>query len=148
MATLTRSITIDAPVGTVFDYALDIRNLWVIPDVGIADVDQKPEGVGSTARIFAHFLGLHFAMKLEIVEVVRPDKIVLKITSNTPDRPLWTLTFEPVEEGTKLTMLGEWHINVPGVGGPLEEMQARSHKAVVDGILANLKEKVEALVAA
>ena len=42
--------------------------------------------------------------------------------------------------GVKLTMLGEWHINVPGVGGPMEEMQARSHKAVVDGILANLKE--------
>lgn len=148
MATLTRSITIDAPVDTVFDYALDIRNLWVIPDVGIADVDQKPEGVGSTARIFAHFLGLHFEMKLEIVEVVRPDKIVLKVTSNTPDRPLWTLTFEPVEDGTKLTMLGEWHINVPGVGGPLEDMQVRNHRAVVDGILANLKEKVEALVAA
>jgi uncharacterized protein YndB with AHSA1/START domain len=148
MATLTRSITIDAPVETVFDYALDIRNLWVIPDVGLADVDQKPEGVGSTARVFAHFLGIHFSMKLEILEVVRPDKIVLKITSNTPDRPLWTLTFEPAEDGTKLTMLGEWHINVPGVGGPMEDMQARSHKVVVDGILANLKEKVEALVAA
>ncbi len=148
MATLTRSITIDAPVEKVFDYALDIRNLWVIPDVGLADVDQKPEGVGSTARIFAHFLGIHFTMKLEILEVVRPDKIVLKISSNTPDRPMWTLTSEPVEDGTKLTMLGEWHINVPGVGGPMEEMQARSHKTVVDGILANVKEKVEALVAA
>ena len=55
---------------------------------------------------------------------------------------------DPVRNGTKLTMLGEWHINVPGVGGPMEEMQARSHKAVVDGILANFKEKAEALVAA
>lgn len=148
VATLTRSITIEAPVETVFDYALDIRNLWVIPDVGLADVDQKPEGVGSTARVFAHFLGIHFSMRLEILEVVRLEKIVLKISSNTPDRPMWTLTFEPAEDGTRLTMLGEWHINVPGVGGPMEDMQARSHKAVVDGILANLKEKVEALVAA
>lgn len=148
MATLTRSITIDAPVETVFDYALDIKNLWVVPDVGLADVDQKPEGVGSTARLFAHFLGIHFTMKLEVLEVVRPDKVVLKISSNTPDRPLWTLTFEPEGDGTTLTMLGEWHINVPGVGGPMEELAARSHKAVVDGILANIKGKVETLAAA
>jgi uncharacterized protein YndB with AHSA1/START domain len=148
MATLTRSTTIEAPVEQVYDYALDMRNLWVIPGVGLADVDQRPEGVGSTAKIFNHFLGLHFEMKLEILEAVRPDKIVLKITSNTPDRPLWTLTFETVEEGTKLTMTGEWHVNVPGIGGTMEDMQARSHKGMVDGMLANLKSKVETLVAA
>lgn len=148
MATMTRSTTIEAPVEEVFDYALDIRNLWVIPDVGLADVQQRPGGVGSTAKIFNHFLGLHFEMTLEILEVVRPDKIVLKITSNTPDRPLWTLTFEPGEDSTTVTMTGEWHINVPGIGATMEEMQARAHKDIVDGLLANLKGKVEPLVAA
>ena len=148
MATMTRSTTIEAPVEEVFDYALDIRNLWVIPDVGLADVQQRPGGVGSTAKIFNHFLGLHFEMTLEILEVVRPDKIVLKITSNTPDRPLWTLTFEPGDDGTTVTMTGEWHINVPGIGATMEEMQARAHKDIVDGLLANLKGKVEPLVAA
>jgi len=148
MATMTRSTTIEAPVEEVFDYALDIRNLWVIPDVGLADVQQRPGGVGSTAKIFNHFLGLHFEMTLEILEVVRPEKIVLKITSNTPDRPLWTLTFEPGEDSTTVTMTGEWHINVPGIGATMEEMQARAHKDIVDGLLANLKGKVEPLVAA
>jgi uncharacterized protein YndB with AHSA1/START domain len=148
MATLTRSTTIEAPAEEVYDYAVDIRNLWVIPDVGLADVDQRPGGVGSTAKIFNHFFGLHFEMKLEILEAVRPDKLVLKITSNTPDRPLWTLLFETVDDGTKLTMTGEWHVNVPGIGGPMEEMQARAHKDMVDGLLANVKSKVEALVAA
>lgn len=148
MATMTRSTTIEAPVEEVFDYALDIRNLWVIPDVGLADVQQRPGGVGSTAKIFNHFLGLHFEMTLEILEAVRPDKIVLKITSNTPDRPLWTLTFEPGEDSTTVTMTGEWHINVPGIGATMEEMQARAHKDIVDGLLANLKGKVEPLVAA
>jgi len=148
MATMTRSTTIEAPVEEVFDYALDIRNLWVIPDVGLADVQQRPGGVGSTAKVFNHFLGLHFEMTLEILEVVRPEKIVLKITSNTPDRPLWTLTFEPGEDSTTVTMTGEWHINVPGIGATMEEMQARAHKDIVDGLLANLKGKVEPLVAA
>ncbi len=148
MATLTRSTTIEAPVEQVYDYAVDVRNMWVMPDVGLADVVQRPEGVGTTAKIFSHFFGLHFEMKLEILEAVRPDKIVLKFTSNTPDRPLWTLTFETVEQGTKVTMTGEWRVNVPGIGGTMEEMQARAHKDMVDGLLANLKSKVEALVAA
>ena len=148
MATLTRSTTIEAPVEQVYDYAVDVRNLWVMPDVGLADVDQRPEGVGSTAKIFSHFFGLHFEMKLEILQAVRPDKLVLKFTSNTPDRPLWTLVFESIEDGTTVTMTGEWHVNLPAIGGPMEEMQARAHKDMVDGLLANLKSKVESLVAA
>jgi uncharacterized protein YndB with AHSA1/START domain len=148
MATLTRSTTIEAPVEQVYDYALDIRNLWVIPGIGLADIDQRPEGVGSTAKLFNHFLGLHLEMKLEILEAVRPDKIVLKITSNTPDRPLWTLVFEPLDDGTKVTMTGEWRINVPAIGGTMEDMQVRAHKGMVDGLLADLKGTVEALVAA
>jgi uncharacterized protein YndB with AHSA1/START domain len=148
MATLTRSTIIEAPVEEVYDYAVDVRNLWVIPDVGLADVDQKPDGVGTTAKMFSHFFGLHFEMKLDILEAVRPDKLVLKFTSNTPDRPLWTLVFESIEEGTRVTMTGEWRINLPAIGGTMEQMQARAHTDMVDGLLANLKSKVEALVAA
>jgi hypothetical protein len=33
VAILTRSITIDAPVDNVFDFALDISQLWKMKDV-------------------------------------------------------------------------------------------------------------------
>ena len=42
MATLTRSITIDAPVETVFDYALDISQLWRSKDVALTEIELKP----------------------------------------------------------------------------------------------------------
>ena len=56
MTTLTRSITIDAPVDAVFEYALDVGRLWTVKDVALTEVDIKPEGVGTSARMFTHLL--------------------------------------------------------------------------------------------
>lgn len=145
MATLTRSITIDAPVEKAFDYALDFQNVWGrgMPNLGIADVEVKPDGVGTSAKIYAHVLGIHLEMHWEYIEAVRPERIVAKVTSLTPDRPLWTFTFAPVEEGTVLTVKGEWHINVPAVGKPMEDFMARNHEDFVEMILTNIKNGVE-----
>ena len=70
MAKLTRSITVDAPVDRVFDYALDITKLWKAKDVGLAEVDLKPDGLGTSARMYSHFLGFHLEGGLEYTEVV------------------------------------------------------------------------------
>lgn len=143
MAILTRSVMIDAPIEKVFDYALDIRHLWNLPDVGLADVVLKPEGTGSSARIFTHFLGFHFDMGLTYTEVVRPDRIVAEVAGFGFDNPTWTLTFESVDDGTKLTAQGEWHINVPAVGGSMEQMMVKGHEDFIATMLSNLKSGVE-----
>jgi len=59
MAKLTRSITVHAPVESVFRYALDIGHLWKAKDVALGDITLTPDGVGTTARIFTHALGFH-----------------------------------------------------------------------------------------
>jgi uncharacterized protein YndB with AHSA1/START domain len=141
-ATLTKGIVIDAPVEKVFDYALDMRNIWAVPDVALANVELKPEGTGSSARLYSHFLGFHVEGGLEYTEVVRPERIVAKV-SFFAEHPTWTFTFEPVDEGTKLTVTGEWHIAVPAVGKPLEGMMVRGHREMVDMMLANVKAGVE-----
>lgn len=143
MATLTRSVTIDAPVEKAFDYALDIRNLWAVPDIGLADVALKPDGVGSSAKIFTHFLGFHMEMGLEYTEVVRPERIVAKVAGFGLDKPTWRFTFEPADGGTKMTVQGEWHINVPAVGGPMEGLMVREHREFVEQMLTNVKSGVE-----
>src|SRR6478736_3274059 len=56
VAILTRSITIDAPVDTVFDFALDISQLWKMKDVELTEVDIKPGGVGTSARLNTHLV--------------------------------------------------------------------------------------------
>ncbi|QNN54489.1 SRPBCC family protein [Nocardioides mesophilus] len=147
MITLTRSITVDAPVDTVFDFALDIRRLWVAKDVALADVDIKPEGVGTSARIFSHLLGFHLEAGVEYTEVVPGQRIVAKVHWFA-EKPTWTFTFEPADGGTKVTAEGEWNFKIPVVSRPIEAMTVKEHEPFVEEMLANLKKQVESQAAA
>jgi hypothetical protein len=102
--------------------------------------------VGLTHRLFSHFLGFHLEGDLEYTEVVRPEGIVAQV-SFFGEHPTWTFTFEPVEDGTKLTAQGAWHIGVPAVGKPLEGLMVREHREMVDTMLANVKAGVEGTTA-
>ena len=147
MATLTRSITIDAPVDEVFDFALDVGRLWQWKDVALTDVDIKAGGVGTSARMFSHFLGFHLEGGLEYTEVVPGQRIVVQVHWFA-EKPTWTFVFEPVDRGTKVTAEGEWTLNVPVLGRPVEQMMVNEHEAFLEGMLANLKANVEAKSAA
>lgn len=146
MATLTKSVVIDAPVEKVFDYALDIRNLWDVPDVALANVELTPEGTGSSARIYSHFLGFHLEGGLEYRDVVRPERIVAKVRF-FGEHPIWTFTFEPAGDGARMTVQGEWHVAIPVAGKPLEGLLVREHRQMADTMLANVKAGVEGTTA-
>ncbi len=147
MAKLTRSVTIAAPVEEVFDYALDIKKLWDWPDVALADVVLTPDGVGSSARLWMHWLGFHMEAGIEYTEVVRPERITAEV-GFALEHPTWTFTFEPVDGGTKLTAQGEWHVNVPAVGKTFEKMMVKEHVDGLELLLANIKKQLEAAAAA
>lgn len=148
MATLTRSVTIKAPVDEVFDYALDVRNLWSFPgeEIALADIDLTPDGVGTSCRIWTHMLGFHVEGRLEYTEVVRPERIVVKVRFFV-EHPTWTFTFEPVAGGTTMTGTGEWHVNLPVVGGTVEKMNVKEHEPFLDAMLGNVKAALEAKAA-
>jgi uncharacterized protein YndB with AHSA1/START domain len=148
MAKLTRSVTVDAPVEEVFDFGLDLARLWSSwPDVAVRDVDQKPEGVGSSLRMYGHFVGIHVEGTVEYTEVVRPRRIVATVGFGR-EHPTWAFTFDPVDGGTRLTAEGEWHVNVPGVGRPIEGLIAKEHEEALEAMLTKIKAQVEAGVAA
>lgn len=145
MAKLTRSVTINAPVDKVFDFAMDVGKFWTsFPEVAVRDVQLKPEGVGTSARIYSFMLGLHVEGVIEYTEVVRNKRIGAKVTFG-PETPLWTFTFEPLDGGTTLTAEGEWHVTIPGVGGPLEDWAAKSHREFLERGLNSMKAAVEAV---
>lgn len=148
MATLTRSVTINAPVEEVFDYALDVRNLWALPGepVALVDVDLKPGGLGTSARIWTHFMGFHMEGGLEYTEVVRPERIVVQVGFSM-EHPTWTFTFEPDAGGTRLTGTGEWHVGVPVVGRTYEKLVVKEHVPMLEAMLANIKAGLEAKAA-
>ena len=147
MAKLTRNVTVDAPVDRVFDYALDITKLWRVKDVGLADVDLKPDGVGTSARMYTHFLGFHMEGGLEYTEVVRGQRIVAQVHFFM-EKPTWTFTFEPVDGGTSVTAEGEWQVGLPVAGRRIEGMMVKEHEPFLDELLASLKSGVEARAAA
>ena len=147
MATLTRSITINAPVDTVFDMALDIRRLWTAKDVALTEVDIKPDGVGTSARMYSHLLGFHLEGGLEYTEVVPNERIVAQVHF-VAEKPVWRFMFEPTEGGTQLTAQGEWTMKVPVVGKPVETMMVKEHAPFLEELLANFKTQVEAKTAA
>ncbi len=143
MATLTRSITINAPVEKVFDLALDVGKFWPCsPEVALRDVELMPDGVGTKASIWTHGLGVHFEGRIEYTEVVRPERIVAQVVFG-PEKPVWVFTFESVDAGTKMTGQGEWHMKAPAVGKTLEAWMAKSHEGFLETLLANFKTMVE-----
>ncbi len=142
MTTLARSITIDAPVDTVFDHALDIRQLWQAKDVALTEVDIKPDGIGTSARLWTHLMGFHLEGGIEYTEVVPGRRIVAQVDFFA-EKPTWTFTFAPADGGTEVTAEGEWDVKVPVVGKPIEKMMVKEHEPFVEGLLDNLKTQVE-----
>lgn len=147
MTKLTRSTTIDAPVGTVFQHALDVGRLWQVKDVALTDVDIKPEGVGTSARLYTHLLAFHIEGGIEYTEVV-PDKRIVAQVHFFAEKPTWTFTFTPSRGRTKVTATGEWDVKVPVAGRPIEAMMVREHEPMLEELLAHLKHEVEARRAA
>ncbi len=147
MATLTRSITIDAPVDTVFDFALNIGRFWKWKDVALTDVDIKPDGVGTSARMHTHLLGFHVEGGVEYTEVI-PGQRIVALVHFFAEKPTWRFTFEPADGGTTVTAEGEWIVKVPVVGKRIEGMMVKEHEPYLEAMLANLKTQVEVKTAA
>jgi uncharacterized protein YndB with AHSA1/START domain len=149
MTTLTRSIEIEAPVEKVFDFALDVGKFWTSwpEEVAARDVELKPGGVGSSARLFGHFLAIHMEGTIEYTEVVPEERIVAKVHW-LGESPSWVFEFEPADGGTKLTAMGEWHAKIPVVGKRIEGMMVKGHEKGLESLLATVKSRVEAQVTA
>ena len=149
MAKLLRSIKIEAPVEEVFDFALDVGKFWTSwpEDVAVRDVELKPEGVGTSARLFSHFFAIHLEGTIEYTEVVPNERIVAKVHF-FGESPAWMFTFEPADGGTKLTAEGEWHAKVPVVGKRVEGMMVKEHEGGLESLLATVQSQVEAEVSA
>lgn len=143
---LTRSIQVDAAVDTVFDFALDIGQLWKWKDVALTDISIKPDGVGTSTRMSTHLLGFHLEGVVEYTEVVPGHRIVAQVHFFA-EKPTWTFTFEPADGGTKVTAEGEWTVQAPVLGKPIEAMMVKEHEPYVEAMLANLKTQVEATAA-
>jgi hypothetical protein len=141
----TRSVHIDAPVETVFDYVKDPHHFFdALPEEfrghsAVAEVKTTPEGVGSTYTMMGRmFLLFHMEWVLTREEYIPNERIV--------DRA-WLgrmiTTFEPADPtGTTLSLAFEWSPKVPVVGELIDRVSWDGDRDL-DLALANLKKAIE-----
>jgi carbon monoxide dehydrogenase subunit G len=104
---LERDIVIGRPVGEVFSYVSEPANLpsW---QPAVVEV-RRPEGeieVGSRFGETRNFVGKRFRTTVEIAELEQDKVFAIRIVDGPLPLTIRHL-FEPVEEGTRLTIAGE-----------------------------------------
>lgn len=140
MKNVTRSVTIEAPVEKVFTFLANPAHwMLAVPDTDVTESKLTPEGVGTTARWRARFLGVPASVVQEYVEFVPHQRIVSKASSG------YVLTFTTTGEDdrTRLTVEVDWSAHVPLVEAPLQAVALKFVGDTPDQIVGNVKAALE-----
>ncbi|MBI2237455.1 MAG: SRPBCC family protein [Actinobacteria bacterium] len=102
------------PIGEVWAYLGDPRNEleWQSSAVEREPVGGGPQEKGSRVRSVDRLIGRKLEFLWEVTEHEPPTRVAYRIIEG-PFQGEMHLTLEPVEEGTKVTMVGE----APGLSG-------------------------------
>jgi uncharacterized membrane protein len=142
MAHAEGSITIDRPVGVVFDFLIDGVNnpRWRPSVTDIQRVPGKPSGVGAA---FKQGLkgpgGRRIEGDYEITESKPNESIKFQVTAG-PARPIGTYRFEALGNSTRLTFI--LHYEPKGLARLMDPVINRSMQEEI-GMLSNLKVYLE-----
>jgi len=143
MAHAENSITIDKPVGTVFDFLLEGANnpRWRPTVVDIERVPGKPSGVGAVYRQGLKGPGgRRFDGDYEVTQVKPNELIEFRVIAG-PARPTGTYRFQPQGDSTLLTFILDYQPR--GLAKLMDPMITQTMKAEV-AMLSNLKAALEA----
>jgi uncharacterized protein YndB with AHSA1/START domain len=143
MAKLESSVTINAPVEKVFEYASKPENLpefW--PSlIEVSNVKELPNGGYSYDFVYKIF-GMRLTGSIEETEVVPNERLVNLSTGGIESRNTWL--FQPEDDGTNFTIEAEYTVPVPLLGKFAEAVIVRQLEKEGEIILDNLKTMMEA----
>jgi len=143
MARVEASVVIKRPIEEVFAFASNPENdmEWESDVSEVEKTSEGPIGVGTTYRGVMHFLGQRIDWTLEVIGYDLNRKVEFKIDAG-PLQLEETVTFEPVDGGTRVTAVyegdpgGFFKLAVPVV--------VRMFQGQIQGNLDNLKSVLEA----
>ena len=143
MARAEASVVINRPIDEVFAYVDDIGNAsqWQSYVLESEQTSEGPKGVGTTERGLMQFLGRRIEWTAEITEYEPNSKIKDKVTAG-PMSIEQTLTLEPVEGGTRLTLVAGGETG--GFFALAEGIVSRMFQRDLQANLAKLKDILEA----
>jgi carbon monoxide dehydrogenase subunit G len=143
MAKVEKSIIINAPVEKVFSYMDDpMSNLeWLPGMIDVKHVVQTPNKVGTHFRWTYKMAGIRFKGETTTTEYVLNKRVVTQSKGGISST--WTFTYEPQEEGTKLTLSVDYSIPIPVLGKLAESLVLKQNEREANLAISNVKEKVE-----
>ena len=142
MATLTKSILVNAPAEKIFDYIAAPANLLEIwPSmVDARDVQTLPNG-GSKFKWTYKMAGMRLEGISEDIEYIPPRKTVSKTTGGVDGTVTWLI--EPASSGCKVTLVNEYIVPLPVIGKLAESVIVKLNEHEAEVLLANLKTRME-----
>ena len=143
MASLQKSIFIDAPAAKVFGYINEPTNLPEIWPSMIAatDIEKLPSG-GNRFKWAYKMAGMRFEGTSEDTECVDCERVVSETKGGIESRMSWS--FAPEAGGTRTTFEAEYTVPIPLLGRLAESFIVRQNQNEADVLLANLKDRMEA----
>jgi uncharacterized protein YndB with AHSA1/START domain len=143
MATLKKSITVNAPVQKVFEYINTPSNLPEIwPSmVEAKDIQRLPNG-GNKFRWVYKMAGMRFEGISEDTVIKTNQELVSKTEGGIDSTVSWLL--QPEGMGTVVTFQTEYSVPIPLLGKLAEAFIVKQNEHESDVLLANLKARMEA----
>jgi uncharacterized membrane protein len=143
MATVSKSITINAPIEKVFKYTAEPSNLPEIwPSmIEVKDIQPLPNG-GTRGRYVYKMAGMRFEGISEDTEFIPNQRIVSKTEEPVENEVIWE--YQSEGEATKLTFRAEYTVPIPLLGKLAEAFIVKQNENEVEILLANLKARMEA----
>ncbi|MFC2054593.1 SRPBCC family protein [Chloroflexota bacterium] len=142
MATIKKSIKINAPVEKVFEY---VAKPEILPEiwpslVEVKNIKELPNGGYSWDWVYK-MSGMRFTGFSESTEVVPNVRTVSQTTGGIESTITWE--YQPVDDGTKITNTTEYKVPIPLLGKLAESIIVKMNENEADVILANLKARME-----
>ena len=142
MATFKKSIKINAPVEKVFEYS---ENPEFLPEywpsmVEVKNIKELPNG-GYSFNFVYKMAGMRFNGSSEDIEVVPNERTVTLSTGGIEST--MTSEYQPVDDGTKLTVTNEYKVPIPLLGKLAESIIVKMNENEAEVFLANLKAMME-----
>ncbi len=143
MATVEKSITINAPTEKVFEYIIGPTNLLEIwPSmIEAKDIQPLPNG-GNKFRWVYKMAGIRFEGTSEITEFVPNQRTVSITKGGVEGEVIWEVQSEG--GGTDVTLKSEYTVPIPLIGKLADAIIVKLNDNEGETVLANLKARMEA----
>jgi len=143
MATVNKSITINAPIEKVFKYSTEPSNLPEIwPSmIETKDIQPLPNGGNKFSWVYK-MAGIRFEGISEDTEFIPNQRSVSKTEGGVESEIIWE--YQSEGEATRVTFRGEYTVPIPLLGKLAEAFIVKQNENEAETILANLKARMEA----